>query len=90
MSRGRTTLVIAHRLSTIVGADEIIVLDQGVIAERGTHHQLLSKSGLYASMWNRQREAEEARERLARIADDNEAPNRVPPPVDDPLATAAE
>ena len=41
VSRGRTTLVIAHRLSTIVGADEIIVLDQGVIAERGTHHQLL-------------------------------------------------
>ena len=41
VSRDRTTLVIAHRLSTIVGADEIIVLDQGVIAERGTHHQLL-------------------------------------------------
>ena len=67
VSRGRTTLVIAHRLSTIVGADEIIVLDQGVIAERGTHHQLLLKSGLYASMWNRQREAEEAREKLARV-----------------------
>ena len=42
VSRNRTTLVIAHRLSTIVGADEIIVLDQGVIAERGTHHQLLA------------------------------------------------
>ena len=56
--------MIAHRLSTIVGADEIIVLDQGVIAERGTHHQLLLKNGLYASMWNRQREAEEAREKL--------------------------
>ena len=67
VSRGRTTLVIAHRLSTIVGADEIIVLDQGVIAERGTHHQLLLKNGLYASMWNRQREAEEAREKLARV-----------------------
>ena len=47
VSKGRTTLVIAHRLSTIVGADEIIVLDRGVIAERGTHHQLLLKSGLY-------------------------------------------
>jgi ATP-binding cassette, subfamily B, heavy metal transporter len=90
VSRNRTSLVIAHRLSTIVGADEIIVLDQGRIAERGTHAGLLAQSGLYASMWNRQREAEEARQRLAQIADDNEAPNRVPPPVDDPLATAAE
>jgi ABC-type transport system involved in Fe-S cluster assembly fused permease/ATPase subunit len=90
VSRNRTSLVIAHRLSTIVGADEIIVLDQGRIAERGTHAGLLAQSGLYASMWNRQREAEEARERLAQIADENEAPNRVPPPIEDPLASAAE
>src|SRR5450631_159726 len=89
VSRNRTSLVIAHRLSTIVGADEIIVLDQGRIAERGTHTQLLASGGLYASMWNRQREAEEARERLARIADDNDAPNRVPPPVDTPLGDDA-
>jgi ATP-binding cassette, subfamily B, heavy metal transporter len=89
VSRNRTSLVIAHRLSTIVGADEIIVLDQGRIVERGTHAQLLSTGGLYASMWNRQREAEEARERLARIADDNDAPNRAPPPIDDALATPA-
>ena len=89
VSRNRTSLVIAHRLSTIVGADEIIVLDQGRIAERGTHSQLLAASGLYASMWNRQREAQEARERLALIADENEAPNRAPPPVDDPLVTPA-
>jgi len=81
VSRGRTTLVIAHRLSTIVGADEIIVLDAGEIVERGTHHVLLAKDGLYASMWNRQREAEEARERLARAADDGQAPNRNPPQV---------
>jgi len=85
VSRNRTTLVIAHRLSTIVGADEIIVLDQGVIVERGTHRELLVAGGLYASMWNRQREAEEARERLARVADDARAPNRNPPVIDEPL-----
>ena len=83
VSRNRTSLVIAHRLSTIVGADEIIVLDQGRIVERGTHAQLLAASGLYASMWNRQREAQEAREKLAMMADENIALNRVPPPVDD-------
>jgi ATP-binding cassette, subfamily B, heavy metal transporter len=89
VSRNRTSLVIAHRLSTIVGADEIIVLDQGRIAERGTHSQLLAASGLYASMWNRQREAQEAREKLALIAEENEAPNRIPPLVDDVLVTPA-
>jgi len=89
VSRNRTSLVIAHRLSTIVGADEIIVLDQGRIAERGTHSQLLAMGGLYASMWNRQREAQEAREKLAAIADETETPNRLPPPVDDALVTPA-
>jgi len=89
VSKGRTTLVIAHRLSTIVGADEIIVLDQGEIVERGTHFALLAADGLYASMWNRQREAEEARERLARVAEDEAAPNRNPPPVEDVLSAAA-
>ena len=69
VSRNRTTLVIAHRLSTIVGADEIIVLDQGRIVERGTHSALLAHGGLYASMWNRQREAEEAREKLALVGE---------------------
>jgi ATP-binding cassette, subfamily B, heavy metal transporter len=90
VSHNRSSLVIAHRLSTIVAADEIIVLDQGKIAERGTHAELLASGGLYASMWNRQREAEAAREKLAQIDDDNEAPNRTPPPIEDPLATAAE
>ncbi|UVO26147.1 ABC transporter ATP-binding protein/permease [Bradyrhizobium arachidis] len=89
VSKNRTSLVIAHRLSTIVGADEIIVLEQGRIAERGTHAQLLAMGGLYASMWNRQREAEAAREKLARMDDANEAPNREPPPVDDALTTPA-
>jgi ABC-type transport system involved in Fe-S cluster assembly fused permease/ATPase subunit len=89
ISKGRTTLVIAHRLSTIVGADEIIVLDQGVIVERGTHFALLAANGLYASMWNRQREAEEAREKLARVAEEEVAPNRNPPPLDDVISAAA-
>ncbi len=89
VSRNRTTLVIAHRLSTIVGADEIIVLDQGEIVERGTHYALLAGNGLYASMWNRQREAEKAREKLALAGEDEKtAPNRNPPPVDDPIGGA--
>jgi len=54
VSRGHTTLVIAHRLSTIVDADEIIVLAEGRIAERGTHVALLARGGLYAAMWQRQ------------------------------------
>jgi ATP-binding cassette subfamily B protein len=83
VSRNRTTLVIAHRLSTIIGADEIIVLDQGMIVERGSHQRLLALGGLYASLWNRQREAEAAREKLALIDDRVVAPNRDPPAVDD-------
>ncbi|MCK9554056.1 ABC transporter ATP-binding protein/permease [Aquamicrobium sp.] len=67
VSRDRTTIVIAHRLSTVITADEIIVLKAGRIEERGTHAALLRKGGLYASMWDRQREATEAEERL-RIA----------------------
>jgi ATP-binding cassette subfamily B protein len=72
VSRGRTTIVIAHRLSTVISADEIIVLKDGQIAERGTHANLLLQRGLYASMWDRQREATEAEERLriAREADE--------------------
>jgi ABC-type transport system involved in Fe-S cluster assembly fused permease/ATPase subunit len=97
VSKNRTTLVIAHRLSTIVGADEILVLDHGVIVERGAHQQLLGRGGLYASMWNRQREAEAAREKLALIEEErlSAAPNRNPPAAadaasaeDEPLTTS--
>jgi ABC-type transport system involved in Fe-S cluster assembly fused permease/ATPase subunit len=72
VSKGRTTIVIAHRLSTVIAADEIIVLSDGRIVERGTHADLLRAEGLYASMWARQREASEAEERLrlAREGDD--------------------
>jgi ATP-binding cassette subfamily B protein len=89
VSKNRTTLVIAHRLSTIVAADDILVLDHGVIVERGTHPQLLAKGGLYASMWNRQREAEAAREKLALIEEESAAPNRNPPTAADVAADEA-
>jgi ABC-type transport system involved in Fe-S cluster assembly fused permease/ATPase subunit len=90
VAKNRTTLVIAHRLSTIVDADEILVLDQGVIVERGTHHQLLQHGGLYASMWNRQREAQMARDILAEVEAEKVTPNRDPPEVTDELLPAAD
>jgi len=72
VSKNRTTLVIAHRLSTVVNADEIIVLKEGGIAERGKHAELLETGGLYAQMWNRQREATEAEERLKKARDEDD------------------
>ncbi|PZP45925.1 MAG: metal ABC transporter permease [Azospirillum brasilense] len=65
VAQGRTTLVIAHRLSTVVDADEIIVLQEGRVAERGSHARLLAEDGLYAAMWRRQSEAVAAAEAAA-------------------------
>ena len=59
IAQGRTTLVIAHRLSTIMDADQILVMDQGRIVERGTHRMLLDAGGLYAQMWALQQQEEE-------------------------------
>jgi ATP-binding cassette subfamily B protein len=87
VSANRTTLIIAHRLSTVVHADEIIALDQGRIVERGTHDQLLATGGLYASMWNRQRQAAEAEEKLREVEETDtrglihRVPRREPEPV---------
>jgi ABC-type transport system involved in Fe-S cluster assembly fused permease/ATPase subunit len=59
VTRHRTTLTIAHRLSTVVDADQILVLADGAVAERGTHAELLARDGLYARMWRAQAEQQE-------------------------------
>ncbi len=92
VSRGRTTIVIAHRLSTVVGADEILVLDKGLIAERGTHEALLERGGLYAALWSRQREVDAAEETLRRadaLASKEEPPEPEPLDLPDPLDASA-
>ena len=71
VSHNRTALVIAHRLSTVVNADQIIVLEDGAIAEQGTHGELIARGGLYAAMWERQREADEIAERLRRTREED-------------------
>ncbi len=69
VSRDRTTLTIAHRLSTVIDSDEILVLQSGSIVERGTHTHLLGTNGVYADMWARQQEAQEAAEILTNLGE---------------------
>jgi ATP-binding cassette subfamily B protein len=75
----RTTLVIAHRLSTVVDADEILVLEEGRVVERGSHARLLAQGGPYAAMWARQREAQEYEEKLEATRDEVAVASAAPP-----------
>ena len=74
VSASRTTLTIAHRLSTVIDADEILVMEQGSIVERGAHADLLARNGVYAAMWRRQQEAAVARETLKRVEEGEAKP----------------
>jgi ABC-type transport system involved in cytochrome bd biosynthesis fused ATPase/permease subunit len=69
LAKGRTMLVIAHRLSTITHADQILVLNKGKVAERGTHEELLEKNGQYATMWKKQIRAQRAAEQAKALKD---------------------
>ena len=65
LMEGRTALVVAHRLSTVARMDQLVVLDHGQIAEKGTHHELLRLDGIYARLWQHQ---------SGGFLDDDEAP----------------
>ncbi|KAK8006154.1 hypothetical protein PG991_012451 [Apiospora marii] len=69
LAKGRTMLIIAHRLSTIVNADQILVLKNGTVVERGTHEELIAREGRYASMWRKQSRAQKAREEAEQLRD---------------------
>jgi ABC-type transport system involved in Fe-S cluster assembly fused permease/ATPase subunit len=69
LAQGRTMLIIAHRLSTITHADQILVLHQGKVAERGTHEELLEQNGHYAAMWKKQIRAQRAAEQAQMLKD---------------------
>ena len=62
LAHKHSTIVIAHRLSTASDADEILVLEQGQITERGTHDELLDRNGKYAEMWNKQKDTQVVQE----------------------------
>src|SRR3989442_7618534 len=83
--RERTSIVVAHRISTVKDADEILVLDDGRISERGAHRELLERNGLYAQMYRRQlleeelevdEEREEHDKRVKQASSDDDAPRR--------------
>jgi ATP-binding cassette subfamily B protein len=92
IAKDRTTLVIAHRLSTVIHADTILVMDKGQIVERGTHLSLMAAGGLYAGLWARQREAEEARRKLAEAIEEGAltAEDAKPAPLPVPKLAAAQ
>ncbi len=92
IAKDRTTLVIAHRLSTVIHADTILVMDKGQIVERGTHVSLMAAGGLYAGLWARQREAEEARRKLAEAIEEGvlTAEDARPDPLPVPKLAAAQ
>jgi len=69
LAKGRTMLIIAHRLSTITHADQILVLNKGKVAERGTHEDLLERNGQYATMWKKQIRAQRAAEQAKVLRD---------------------
>uniref|UniRef100_A0A3Q0QQF1 ATP-binding cassette sub-family B member 6 n=1 Tax=Amphilophus citrinellus TaxID=61819 RepID=A0A3Q0QQF1_AMPCI len=82
----RTTVVVAHRLSTIIGADQILVICEGRIAERGRHEELLDKGGLYADMWLKQQQAHDSDSSSDTEAKDRESEKLQPPSTSSGLA----